>query len=120
MGYIKEVETQQPEENKEIHKTDTNSQGVSSKYMSIAGSLGLDSEKMNNTEHKWLKEIYEWASGDNATESEIISKIITKKNEIGTPVLGEKRLSQFYTWLRCSKEYEEAKNRLMEAEGYAK
>lgn len=84
----------------------------SSEHLRIANFFSI--EKPSKQESERLKDIYEWAKDE--SEAQMFNKLVTKRNELGAPRLGESRLLQFYTWLRLSKDYELAKDNLTKYE----
>lgn len=83
-------------------------------FLKIADFFGVDDRKISIQDEHRLKEIYDWCKDD--SEAEMFNKLVTKRNELGSPRLDETRLFQMYKWLVLNKEFTLAKDNLVKFE----
>jgi len=84
--------------------------------LSCAKVFGLESEKLSPKEKQMLEECFQWAKSETGENGDVNWTLISKRNQLGTPITGESYLVKMFQWVRQYMIIKNEQNKLMELE----
>jgi hypothetical protein len=88
----------------------------SAEVMSCAKVFGLESEKISPKEKQMLEECFKWAKSETKEDGDVNWTLISKRNQLGTPITGESYLVRMFQWVRQYMIIKEEEKKLKEME----
>jgi len=88
----------------------------SAEVMSCAKVFGLESEKIGPKEKQMLEACFKWAKSETGENGDVNWTLISKRNQLGTPITGESYLVKMFQWVRQYQIIKEDERKLMELE----
>lgn len=87
--------------------------------MSCAKIFGLRVEELSPKEKQMLSEVYQWAKETTGKDGDPMWALISKRNQLGTPIAGDSYLARIYQWVKQYQitRQEEEKLKLLETNG---
>ena len=84
--------------------------------MSCAKVFGLESEKISPKEKQMLEQCFKWAKSETKEDGDVHWTLISKRNQLGTPITGESYLVKMFQWVRQYMIIKAEEKKLMELE----
>jgi len=87
----------------------------SAEVLSCAKVFGLESEKLSPKEKQMLEDCFKWAQSEDKENPSWA--LISKRNQLGTPITGESYLVKMFQWVRQYQIIKEDQRKLAILEG---
>lgn len=84
--------------------------------LSCSKVFGLESEKISPKEREMLEACYQWAKSETKEGEDLHWTLISKRNQLGTPITGESYLVKMFQWVRQYMIIREEERKLQELE----
>lgn len=111
---IKELPVKSVETREEVPTTPDRSIKESVNADLLAGVFGVKPGELSAKDKQQIDEIVTWVKtlNGNPEDLDLTWAVVKKRNQLGTPRIGNSTLEHMYAWYRASKEYADAEEKL--------